>query len=73
MFTRPDASAGVYWSPEEEEEVGSNASEGLDLVLRQEQAGKEEKLPSSMALILGFRQKVWPRFEGVSSHLQGPD
>jgi hypothetical protein len=37
----------MYWNPEE---VGSNASEGMDLVLRQEQAGKEQKLPSSMSL-----------------------
>ena len=32
------------------EEVGSNASEGLDLLARGEQTGKEQKLPSFMSL-----------------------
>ena len=31
-------------------EVGSNAREGMDLLARIEQAGKEQKLPSSMSL-----------------------
>lgn len=37
----------IYWNPEE---VGSNAREGMLLLGRPEEAGKEQKLPSSMSL-----------------------
>ena len=37
----------ICWNPEE---VGSNASEGMDVLARQGQAGKEPKLASSMSL-----------------------
>lgn len=34
------------------EEIGSNASAGMNFLARQEQAGKERKLPSSVSSIL---------------------
>ena len=37
----------VHWNPEE---VGSNASERMDLLAGKEHLGKEQKLPSSMSL-----------------------
>ena len=36
-----------HWNPEE---VGSNASEGMDMLESQEQAGKEQSLSSSISL-----------------------
>ena len=37
----------ICWNPEE---VGFNASEGMDVLARQEQVDKEQKLPSSTSL-----------------------
>lgn len=37
----------IFMSPGE---VGSNASEGMDFLWRQEQPGKEQELPSSVSL-----------------------
>lgn len=51
------------------EEVGSNASEGLDLLARGEQTGKEQKLPSFMALDR-LPAKDMAQIKGVSSHLK---
>jgi hypothetical protein len=48
-----------HWNPED---VGCNASEGMDLLAKGEQAGKEQRLPSSMSLY-GFQQQVWPRLD----------
>lgn len=42
-----------HWNPED---VGCNASEGMDLLAKGEQAGKEQRLPSSMSLY-GFQQQ----------------
>ena len=39
----------IRWNPKEEE-VGYNVNEGTDLLTRQEQASKEQKLPSFMSL-----------------------
>ncbi|KAL6089229.1 hypothetical protein STEG23_027361, partial [Scotinomys teguina] len=36
------------------------ANEGMDVLARPEQAGKEQKCPSSTSLY-GFQQNVWPR------------
>lgn len=38
------------WQAMNSQEAGPNASEGTDLLARQEQAGKEQRLPSSLAL-----------------------
>jgi hypothetical protein len=37
----------VFSRHQNAKEVGSNASEGMDLLARQEQAGKEQNLPAS--------------------------
>jgi hypothetical protein len=37
----------MHWSPEE---VSSNTSEEMDLLARQKQASKEQRLPSSISL-----------------------
>jgi hypothetical protein len=46
---------GICWNPEE---VGYNASERMDLLLRWEQTGKEPKLPFPCPFT-DFQQKVW--------------
>lgn len=38
----------IYWN----HEVNSNASDGMDLLGRQEQAGKEQNFPISMSLYI---------------------
>lgn len=45
--------------------INSNASKGMDSLVRQEQAHKEQKLPSSMSFywLPVDQQKVWPRRE----------
>lgn len=40
-------------------ELGSRASKGMDMLARQQQAGKERKLCLPLPYI-GFQQKVWP-------------
>jgi hypothetical protein len=52
------------------EEVGSNASEGLDLLARGEQTGKEQKLPSFMSLYRLPAEGV-PHIRGRFSQLKG--
>lgn len=58
-----------HWNPKE---VVSNASEGIDLLQRQEQAGKEQNLPSSMS-IYSLLEEGMAQIRGVSSHLKDPD
>jgi hypothetical protein len=50
----------IHWNPEE---VGSNASAGMVLLERREQAGKEQKLPSTMSFCIDFQQKIWLRLD----------
>jgi len=47
-----------FWNPRE---VGSNASEGMDLLTRHGRTGKEESVLPSPSI--GFQQKVWPRLK----------
>ena len=47
----------MRWSPEE---VGSNTTEGMDLLVRQKQASKEQGFLLPCPYI-GFQQKVWTR------------
>ena len=47
---------GIIGNPKE---IVSNASEGMDLLARQEQAGNEKKLPSSMSLYRLQAEGVW--------------
>jgi hypothetical protein len=50
----PQLVFSIYQNPEE---VGSNASEGLDLQAGQKDASKEKKLPFSMSYI-SFQQMI---------------
>jgi hypothetical protein len=52
-----DFSAGLQYKLFSSKEVCSNASEGLDLLARWEQADKEQKLPSC-CLSIGSHWKV---------------
>ena len=56
--------SGICWNPEE---VDTDASGGMDL---QEQASKEQKLPSSMPFILAARRR---QFKADFSHLKDLD
>lgn len=59
----PELVFSICWNLEE---VGSNASEGMDLPARQEQAGKERKHPSSVLLYRLPAESV-ALIKGVSS------
>jgi hypothetical protein len=43
-------------------EVGYNASEGMDLLARGEQASKEQSFLCPY-LYIGFQQKAWPKLD----------
>ena len=47
----------VCWNPED---VGSKPSEGMNLLARQEQTDKEQRLPFSVSFY-SFQEKVRPR------------
>ena len=47
QFMRLDVSTGLWWDPEE---VGSNTSEGMHVLSRQGQTGKEQMFPFSMSI-----------------------
>jgi hypothetical protein len=50
QFTRLDVVSAGFLYVLKPREIGSNATEGMDLIARREQAGKEQKLPFSMSL-----------------------
>lgn len=51
----------MCWNPEE---MGFNASKGMDVLARQEQAGEEQKLPSPCPYI-GIQQKHGPYYRYI--------
>ena len=52
-------------------EVGFNVSKGIDALIRQEQAGKEQKLPS--VSLYELPAEGIAHVKGVSSPFKGPD
>jgi hypothetical protein len=54
------------------EKAGSNASEEMDCLARQEQASKEQKLSSPMSLYMLPAEDV-SQIRAKSSHLKGPN
>jgi hypothetical protein len=57
---------GIHWNPKE---VGTSASEGMDILARREQAGKEKKLPSFM-YICRLSSEVMSQIRGGFSQLK---
>lgn len=62
QFTRlvPELVLSICWNPRE---AGSNAGEGVDLVGRQEQTGKEKETFLVHVFYINYVQKVWPRLK----------
>jgi hypothetical protein len=52
------------------EEVGSNASEGLNLPAKVRARMQTTRTFFFQVLCTGYQQKVWPRFKVGSSHFE---
>lgn len=61
----------VCWDPEE---VDSDASEGMDLVVRARvETSRQREQASFCVLYIGCGQKVWPRLKVDLPTLEDPD
>jgi hypothetical protein len=53
----------VFHIPQKPKEVGSNASEGMDLPVRARTSSQREIAAFFLVLYKGYQKKVWPRLK----------